>query len=71
MGLNDVSSATVVSEQWCEAEALRGLPRAHSGITAAVLSGVVRWVPCLYVKTVEDKLTAALEKGENVFKDRA
>lgn len=70
VGLNDVSSATIVSEQRCEAEALRRLPSARSGITAAVLSCVVRRVPCLNVKTVEDKLTAALEKAENVFKDR-
>lgn len=43
MGLNDVSSATVVSEQRCEAEVCgAGYHGARSGAAVAVLSGVVR-----------------------------
>lgn len=57
VGLNDVSSATVVSEQQCEAEVLEGLPWCplrHCAFRCGETG--LRQVTCLQVKTVEEKL---------------
>lgn len=70
MGLNDVSSAAAVSEQRCEAEALCGLPRARSSVYSCCALRCGETGAVTGVETVEDKLTVALVRGENVFKDR-
>lgn len=59
-GLNDVSSATVVSKQRCEAKVLGGLPQRplrRCGRCALRCGETgLRWVTRLQAKTVEDRL---------------